>query len=174
MAHAHSMKAEKRVYRNLFLEYDYEEREIEERVADAWHQLFEEEESRIYYEAEDEMGYMLDTGNLDVRSEGMSYGMMMAVQMDRQEVFDRLFVPKCEYTDPSYHLPHFYEQFALWAYPEDRASGRKRPRQVVRICESPVIRRPGSRRNMPIMTALLMMSGATDTSSAILTGWRQI
>lgn len=31
-----------------------------------------------------------------------------------------LFVPGCDYTDPSYHLPHFYELFALWAYEEDR------------------------------------------------------
>ena len=32
-----------------------------------------------------------------------------------------LFVPGIDYTDPSYHLPHFYEQFAKWAYEEDRA-----------------------------------------------------
>ena len=31
-----------------------------------------------------------------------------------------LFVPGSDYTDPSYHLPHFYELFALWAYEEDR------------------------------------------------------
>ena len=31
-----------------------------------------------------------------------------------------LFVPGIDYTDPSYHLPHFYELFALWANEEDR------------------------------------------------------
>ena len=31
-----------------------------------------------------------------------------------------LFVPGCPFTDPSYHLPHFYELFALWADEEDR------------------------------------------------------
>ena len=31
-----------------------------------------------------------------------------------------LFVPGCGFTDPSYHLPHFYELFALWADQEDR------------------------------------------------------
>ena len=31
-----------------------------------------------------------------------------------------LFVPGSEFTDPSYHLPHFYDLFALWAYEEDR------------------------------------------------------
>lgn len=30
------------------------------------------------------------------------------------------FIPNCDFTDPSYHLPHFYELFALWADPEDR------------------------------------------------------
>lgn len=31
-----------------------------------------------------------------------------------------LFVPGIDYTDPSYHLPHFYDLFAQWAYEEDR------------------------------------------------------
>ena len=31
------------------------------------------------------------------------------------------FVPYCSFTDPSYHLPHFYELFALWANEEDRS-----------------------------------------------------
>jgi oligosaccharide reducing-end xylanase len=30
------------------------------------------------------------------------------------------FVPETPWTDPSYHLPHFYELFAAWADPEDR------------------------------------------------------
>ncbi len=34
---------------------------------------------------------VVDTGNQDVRTEGMSYGMMMCVQMDRQDVFDKLW-----------------------------------------------------------------------------------
>ncbi|MBB6690930.1 xylanase [Cohnella xylanilytica] len=202
-------------YRNVFLELGYSEEEIAARVEETWKRLFEgPEDTRIYYEAGDRMGYLLDTGNLDVRTEGMSYGMMMAVQLDRKDVFDRIwlwshthmlmsegenagyfawscnpdgskratgpapdgeeffamallfashrwgdgpapfdygkqardllrtcvhkgedgvgypmwnrdnklikFVPNCEFSDPSYHLPHFYELFALWAYPEDR------------------------------------------------------
>ena len=31
-----------------------------------------------------------------------------------------LFVPGCPFTDPSYHLMHFYHYFALWADEEDR------------------------------------------------------
>ena len=29
------------------------------------------------------------------------------------------FIPNCRFTNPSYHLPHFYELFALWGNPED-------------------------------------------------------
>ncbi|WP_028609290.1 glycosyl hydrolase family 8 [Paenibacillus harenae] len=203
-------------YRNLLAELGYSEEAIGKRLNEAWEALFEGgEETRIYYPVGEDLGYMLDTGNLDVRSEGMSYGMMMAVQYNNKDVFDRLwkwtytymymteglhagyfawscntdgsrrsngpapdgeeyfamallfashrwgdeeapfnygkqardllstcihkgengsgypmwnpqnklikFIPDCEYSDPSYHLPHFYELFALWAYPEDRA-----------------------------------------------------
>ncbi|MCT8137103.1 xylanase [Anaerobacillus sp. CMMVII] len=203
-------------YRNVFKEYGYSEVEISARVQDTWEQLFfGDEEMRIYHEVGDDLGYMLDTGNIDVRTEGMSYGMMMAVQMNNKDVFDRLwkwtytymfmtegenagyfawscspegkknsygpapdgeeyfalalffashrwgdeteapfnysqqakdllhtcihkgedgvghpmwnpenklikFIPNCEYSDPSYHLPHFYELFSLWAYEEDQ------------------------------------------------------
>ncbi|MFW5685626.1 MAG: glycosyl hydrolase family 8 [Spirochaetota bacterium] len=201
---------------NLLASLGYSQADIDQRVADTWANLFESDENqRIYFESDNKTAYMLDTGNVDARSEGMSYGMMMAVQMDRRDVFDRLwkwamthmymkrglhsgyfawscrpdgkknargpapdgeeyfalalffasnrwgdkpkapfdyaaqarellrtcvhkgergrgfpmwnpdnhlikFVPETEWTDPSYHLPHFYELFAEWAYPEDR------------------------------------------------------
>ncbi|WP_084822036.1 glycosyl hydrolase family 8 [Bacillus sp. SA1-12] len=202
-------------YRNVFKEYGYSEEEIQLRLEATWNQLFYgDEDTKIYYSNKDNTGYLLDTGNLDVRTEGMSYGMMMAVQLDKQDEFDRIwlwakknmymtegthsgyfawsckpdgkknsngpapdgeeyfalalffaahrwgdgeepfnysvqakellkdclhkgegndgypmwnpvnklikFIPDCEFTDPSYHLPHFYELFALWAYPEDQ------------------------------------------------------
>jgi oligosaccharide reducing-end xylanase len=37
------------------------------------------------------MAYILDIANNDVRSEGMSYGMMIAVQLNKKEEFDRLW-----------------------------------------------------------------------------------
>ena len=37
------------------------------------------------------MGYFTDTGNNDVRTEGMSYGMMICVQLDKKEEFDRIW-----------------------------------------------------------------------------------
>ncbi|WP_426446111.1 glycosyl hydrolase family 8 [Paenibacillus sp. S-38] len=223
-------------YRNVFREYGYAEEEITGRVHQAWLDIFfGDEHTRIYFEAGEDEGYMLDTGNLDVRTEGMSYGMMMAVQLDEKEVFDRLwkwakthmymteglhagyfawscntdgskraygpapdgeeffamalffashrwgdgpepfnysvqarellhtclhrgedgqgypmwnpdnklikFIPECEYSDPSYHLPHFYELFALWANEEDRAFWKEAAaasRQYLHIALHPV------------------------------------
>lgn len=79
-------------YRNLFKEIGKTDEEINNRIKDNWEQLFNgAEDTRIYYPVGDNLGYMLDTGNLDVRTEGMSYGMMMAVQMDNKDVFDRLW-----------------------------------------------------------------------------------
>lgn len=223
-------------YRNLFKEYGYSEQEINERVKLTWEALFEgDEDTRIYYDAGDDMGYFMDTGNTDVRTEGQSYAMMMAVQMDRKDIFDRVwrwthkymfmtegdnagyfawscqldgtknsygpapdgeeffalallfashrwgdgeaplnygvqarellrviihkgedgvghpmwnpdnklikFIPNCEYSDPSYHLPHYYELFALWAYPEDRAfwkEAARASREYLKISCHPV------------------------------------
>ncbi|UOQ50661.1 glycosyl hydrolase family 8 [Gracilibacillus caseinilyticus] len=217
--------------------YGYTKSEVNKRVQDTWDMLFdpEHDDTRIYYSAGEDLGYMLDTGNDDVRTEGMSYGMMMAVQMDQKEVFDRLwnwsmtymfmekgvnagyfawscqpdgtknafgpapvgeeyfalalffaahrwgegtgiyeyskhakdllhrclhkeeedngypmwnpenklikFVPSVEFSDPSYHLPHFYELFALWSYEEDQAFWRQaaiNSRQYIATSAHPV------------------------------------
>ncbi len=201
-------------YRNVFKELGYSEEAIEKKIQDTWEALFFDEDLRIYHPVGDDMGYITDTGNNDVRTEGMSYGMMMAVQMDNQEIFDRLwkwtktymwhdsgeykgyfawsckldgtrnfqgpapdgeeffamallfaskrwgdreepfnyseqakdilyevihkgeegnpgypmwnrenklikFIPEVEFSDPSYHVPHFYELFSRWGNPED-------------------------------------------------------
>lgn len=59
----------------------------------AWQHFFggDPGSQRLYYESGGEMAYIHDVGSDDVRSEGMSYGMMIAVQMDRKAVFDRLW-----------------------------------------------------------------------------------
>ncbi len=204
-------------YRNVFAEIGKSEEEIKEKLKNVVQTFFYgSEEERIYHEAGEDMGYLEDTGNHDARTEGMSYGMMMCVQLDMKKEFDRiwkwsktymwmpegenegyfawscqvdgtknaygpapdgeefyamalffasnrwgdgegicnysheareilracvhkgengrpgepmwnrdnkqiLFIPGSPFTDPSYHLPHFYELFALWAYEEDRA-----------------------------------------------------
>lgn len=204
-----------RQYRNVFREIGISQEEIDEKLEQIVHTFFYDEEERIYHPVGNDMGYLEDTGNIDARTEGMSYGMMMCVQLDKKEEFDRiwkwaktymwmdsgenegyfawscapdgtknaygpapdgeeffamalffashrwgdgegifaysreakeilraclhkgengragepmwnrenhqiLFVPGSPFTDPSYHLPHFYELFAKWAYEEDR------------------------------------------------------
>ena len=207
-------------YTNVFLEMGYRQEQIDDRLRSAFDAVFfSDEDHRLYHEVHDGMGYIVDTGNNDVRTEGMSYGMMIAVQFDRKDVFDRLwkwaktymwmaggpnrgyfawstavdgtcnadgpapdgeeffamallfaanrwgdgegifqysreakeilwecvhkgevgeghpmydpatkhirFVPGSSFTDPSYHLPHFYELFALWGNREDASFFRE-------------------------------------------------
>ncbi len=194
--------------------------EVRKRVEDCFRTIFEDPGEKFYHETDEDSACMVDTGNVDARTEGMSYGMMMYVQMDRQDLFDKLwqfskrymyletgkhagyfawsvnlegkhnaegpapdgeeyfamalflasdrwgnstgifdyeaqareilrhcvhqeelvpggramwdrnnhlirFVPEADFSDPSYHLPHFYEVFALRADPEDRDFWKK-------------------------------------------------
>ncbi len=202
-----------REYRNVFLEMGKTENEITSRLNDIFDEIFYGDD-RFFFETPDKtMGYLVDTGNIDTRTEGISYGMMMCVQLNRKKEFDQLwswarnkmymtsgdnkgyfawsvdpsgkpnadgpasdgeeffamalffashrfgdgkgifnysheareilrtcihhrdlyggnnmwsdeglikFVPGLEFTDPSYHLPHFYQLFAKWCYEEDK------------------------------------------------------
>ena len=81
-------------YHNLFKEYlGKSDAEIQAKIEAAWNQLFygDDDFERVYYPVGEDMAYIMDIGNSDVRSEGMSYGMMIAVQLDKKEEFDRLW-----------------------------------------------------------------------------------
>ena len=81
-------------YRNLFEEYlGKSEAEVQAKIDAAWEQLFygDDVSERVYFPVAEDMAYIKDIGNGDVRSEGMSYGMMIAVQLDKKEEFDRLW-----------------------------------------------------------------------------------
>jgi oligosaccharide reducing-end xylanase len=81
-------------YRDLFAEYlGKSDAEVNARIEAAWNQLFygNDDSERIYYPVGEDMAYITDIGNGDVRTEGMSYGMMIAVQLDKQEEFNRLW-----------------------------------------------------------------------------------
>ena len=205
----------KQNYTNLFAQYGYDQQEIDERLRKIVNTIFFGKEDEKFFYMDDDYAYIVDTGNSDVRTEGMSYAMMMFVQLDMKKEFDATWrwamkymyqteginrgyfawscaldgrknsqgpaadgeeyfamalffasnrwgdgegllnyseharnilwdcihkgekpgdglpiwnlqnklvklVPKMEITDPSYHLPHFYELFALWAKEEDR------------------------------------------------------
>lgn len=78
-------------YRNVFKEIGKSDEEINKKLSNAFDTLFYNEEEKIYHVAKDDTAYLMDTGNLDVRTEGMSYGMMMCVQLDKKAEFDRIW-----------------------------------------------------------------------------------
>jgi oligosaccharide reducing-end xylanase len=81
-------------YPNLFVTVSgHTQEESDAKVADAWSKLFNASSSgTIYFNGPGgDESYVKDIWNNDVRSEGMSYGMMAAVQLDHQTEFDRLW-----------------------------------------------------------------------------------
>lgn len=85
-------------YRNLLREIrpDIGEAAIDAKLAGYWQSLFEGgAQQRVVYPAaatpDGPASYVLDVGNADVRSEGMSYALMIAVQMGRKAEFDALW-----------------------------------------------------------------------------------
>ncbi len=80
--------------RNLFAELlGKSEAELDAKIDAAWRHFFQGDgqTQRVYYEVGADMAYIADIGSNDVRSEGMSYGMMLAVQLDKKAEFDRLW-----------------------------------------------------------------------------------
>ena len=78
------------VYRNLFREAGYSEADINKKITQTYTALFEGP-NRIYFAVGDSMGYVSDLKNHDARTEGLSYGMMIAVQLNKKDVFDRIW-----------------------------------------------------------------------------------
>ena len=78
------------VYPNIFRQAGYSQADIDAKVNKAYEDLFEGP-NKIYFEVEDSLGYVSDIKNKDVRTEGMSYGMMVAVQLNKKDVFDRIW-----------------------------------------------------------------------------------
>lgn len=85
------------VYRNLFVENGATPQQVKQKLDAAFQQLFHGDpktEAIVYTagkNANGEMAYLLDVIHNDVRSEGMSYGMMIAVQLDKKKEFDALW-----------------------------------------------------------------------------------
>jgi oligosaccharide reducing-end xylanase len=82
------------LYPNLFKDYlGKSDEETQDRINAAWDQLFygDDATERVYYPVGSDMAYITDIANDDVRSEGISYGMMIAVQLNKKVEFDRLW-----------------------------------------------------------------------------------
>jgi oligosaccharide reducing-end xylanase len=77
-------------YRNLFLEAGYKKEAIDKKLSKAYYDVFEGP-NKVYFTVGDTMAYVSDVKNKDARTEGMSYGMMVAVQLNKKEVFDKIW-----------------------------------------------------------------------------------
>ncbi len=84
-------------YRNLFLEDGHSPKEIQAKIDAAYSQLFHgdpQTQSVVFPAGSNSNGplmYLTDWNNHDVRTEGMSYGMMIAVQLNKKADFDALW-----------------------------------------------------------------------------------
>lgn len=86
-----------RKYRDLFAEQGHSPSETQAKIQKAFQQLFhgDAQEERLYFETgvneNGPLAYITDWANNDARTEGMSYGMMIAVQMNKKREFDALW-----------------------------------------------------------------------------------
>ncbi len=104
---------------DLFAAAGYDHKDVEARIQAVFAQLFhgDRDTQTVYYEdGRNEHGplaYIHDVNSNDVRSEGMSYGMMIAMQLDRKAEFDAIWnwaMSHMYHSDPA-HPAHGY--FAL-------------------------------------------------------------
>src|SRR5262249_4526033 len=84
-------------YRNLFAENGHSKAEIRRKIDSAFQQLFHGNltNETIYYSAgansNGPLAYITDIKHHDVRTEGLSYGMIIAVELDKKAEFDALW-----------------------------------------------------------------------------------
>ncbi len=84
-------------YRDLFAGQGHSPTETRAKIDKAFQQLFhgDGQEERIYFEtgsnANGPLAYVTDWANNDARTEGMSYGMMIAVQLNKKREFDAIW-----------------------------------------------------------------------------------
>lgn len=76
--------------RNLFKEVGYSQKEIDLKVEKAYQDLFVGP-NRVYFVVEDSLAYVSDLKNRDARTEGLSYGMMVTVQLNKKAEFDKIW-----------------------------------------------------------------------------------
>jgi oligosaccharide reducing-end xylanase len=81
-------------YPNLFEELlGKSQAEVKSKIDSAVNQLFfgDSLTQRVYYPVGSDMAYIEDINNDDVRTEGMSYGMMITVQLDKKKEFNKIW-----------------------------------------------------------------------------------
>ena len=65
--------------------------EVQNKIDAIWKQFSPRRHNAVYYNVGDTMAYIYDTGNQDVRTEGMSYGMMICIQLNHQDEFNKIW-----------------------------------------------------------------------------------
>ena len=85
-----SIAAHAAQYRNIFVEMGYQPAEVDAKLKEVFNDVFRGP-NKVYFEVGESMGYISDIKNHDARTEGMSYGMMIAVQFGEKDIFDRLW-----------------------------------------------------------------------------------
>lgn len=81
-------------YQNLFTDLlGTDSTIVNEKINKAWEQLFYGDSltERLFYIVNNDMAYIQDFIHNDVRTEGISYGMMIAVQLNKKDEFDKLW-----------------------------------------------------------------------------------
>lgn len=88
-----SVSLQDKTYTNSFVANGISSEKVDARLAALWKTYFEgnKDSERLYYKYGADEAYIKDINNNDIRSEGMSYGMMICVQMNKQKEFDRLW-----------------------------------------------------------------------------------
>src|SRR5580704_182944 len=113
-------------YRNPFVEAGHSPQEVTAKIDLVFQQLFHGDptnEAVCYSSGSNANGmlaYICDIGDNDIRSEGMSYGMMIAVQLDKKAEFDAIWNWAKTYmyiSDPK--APSY--QFFAWSCKTDGA-----------------------------------------------------
>ena len=111
-------------FRNMFAEMGKTDAEIKKRVEEAYQQLFHgnpNTEAVMYPGTPNENGptaYIKDVASDDARSEGLSYGMMIALQLDKKDDFDALWNWAYSYM---YHTDENHPNYGYfsWSMNED-------------------------------------------------------
>lgn len=111
-------------YRNLFAEDGHSRKEIHAKIEAAYRQLFhgDKQTQAIAFDAGSNANgplmYVTDWANHDVRTEGMSYGMMIAVELNKKKEFDAIWNWAKTYMYISDPKAPSYEYFA-WSCKTD-------------------------------------------------------
>lgn len=105
-------------YHDYFKDLGYNAEVTAEKLAAVWSHFFEgdPDTQAVYYPAGENdngpLAYIMDIANNDVRSEGISYGMMIAVQLDKKDAFDALWNWAMTHMRHGDETHPFYEYFA--------------------------------------------------------------